>query len=64
MMNLEKNENGRGKKYRNIDHDGDGKYEERINGVVNEEMGNNSSKKYVFACAIFASLNCVLLGYG
>ncbi|XP_019175394.1 PREDICTED: probable polyol transporter 4 [Ipomoea nil] len=62
MMNLEKNENDRGKIYKNIDHDEE-KYEERINGVLHEEKGINSSKKYVFACAIFASLNCVLLGY-
>lgn len=58
-----KNEKDGGKIYRKIDHDEE-KYEERINGVVHEEKGNNSSKKYVFACAIFASLNCVLLGYG
>nr|GMD91867.1 probable polyol transporter 4 [Ipomoea batatas] len=58
IMNLEKNEKDRGKIYRNIGHN-----EEKINGVVHEEKGNNSSKKYVFACAIFASLNCVLLGY-
>lgn len=25
---------------------------------------SNSTKKYVFACAVFASLNSVLLGYG
>lgn len=25
---------------------------------------NNDSRKFVFACAIFASLNSVLLGYG
>nr|GMC76586.1 probable polyol transporter 4 [Ipomoea batatas]GMD45999.1 probable polyol transporter 4 [Ipomoea batatas]GME15505.1 probable polyol transporter 4 [Ipomoea batatas]GME19293.1 probable polyol transporter 4 [Ipomoea batatas] len=57
-----KNEKDGGKIYRKIDHDEE-KYEERINGVLNGEKGNNSSKKYVFACAIFASLNCVLLGY-
>lgn len=29
-----------------------------------QEDRNNSTRKYVLACAVFASLNSVLLGYG
>lgn len=29
-----------------------------------EKTNNKSTKKYVLACAMFASLNSVLLGYG
>lgn len=41
----------------------------RMQSEVSEEDGpltkeNRDTKKYVFACAIFASLNSVLLGYG
>ncbi|KAL3519705.1 hypothetical protein ACH5RR_017854 [Cinchona calisaya] len=37
--------------------------EEENHGVSYKENGKNSSKKYVLVCAIFASLNSVLLGY-
>lgn len=52
-----------------------GKYM-RMDGQFNEEetsesmiqrrkkSGRSDSEKYVFACAVFASLNNVLLGYG
>ena len=38
--------------------------EEEIQGIACKENGKNSSKKYVLVCAIFASLNSVILGYG
>nr|XP_027111744.1 probable polyol transporter 4 [Coffea arabica] len=37
--------------------------EEEIQGIACKENGKNSSKKYVLVCAIFASLNSVILGY-
>lgn len=36
--------------------------EEEEDGSFSKE--NRDTRKYVFACAIFASLNSVLLGYG
>ncbi|CAH9141708.1 unnamed protein product [Cuscuta epithymum] len=40
------------------------RYAETTNGVSHPEgKGNRPNNKYVLACAIFASLNCVLLGY-
>lgn len=53
---------GRGK-YRRMDAEAN---EEEAEGEVLEtgRSRGNESRRYVFACAVFASLNNVLLGYG
>lgn len=50
-------------KYRRMDseltdYDGDSEQQHQL------ENKRSSTRKYVFACAVFASLNNVLLGYG
>ncbi|XP_033516976.1 probable polyol transporter 4 isoform X1 [Nicotiana tomentosiformis] len=57
-MGIQENGNGGVLKYKRMDSD---TVEE--DGVLCEEKGNDSSRKYVLVCAIFASLNSVLLGY-
>jgi len=37
---------------------------EGYDDVLHQEARRNSTRKYVIACAFFASLNNVLLGYG
>lgn len=56
MGGLQENGNGGAQKYRRMDSE--------ENPEVSDGGNNNSSRKYVLACAIFASLNSVLLGYG
>lgn len=55
-------ENGKSghSKYERMDSD----FVEGENLQPAEKTNNKSSKKYVLACAMFASLNSVLLGYG
>ena len=38
--------------------------EENNNGMNKDSDRINESRRYVIACAVFASLNSVLLGYG
>ncbi|XP_039115266.1 probable polyol transporter 4 isoform X1 [Dioscorea cayenensis subsp. rotundata] len=53
--------NGKGNKYRRMDAQEEEEFDE---DVVRLKMARkNDSRKYVFASAIFASLNSVLLGY-
>lgn len=61
---MEFQENGKGgNKYRRMDElieeDND-----LSNGDFNQRERTDNTKRYVIACAIFASLNSVLLGYG
>lgn len=60
-MGFQENENGSSKKYMWMNPK---KMEEENHVVSYKENGNRSSNKYVLVCAIFASLNSVLLGYG
>ncbi|ONK64024.1 uncharacterized protein A4U43_C07F21320 [Asparagus officinalis] len=41
----------------------DGQFNEEIEEPIRRKRGRSDSEKYVFACAVFASLNNVLLGY-
>ncbi|KAK4485200.1 hypothetical protein RD792_007825 [Penstemon davidsonii] len=59
-MELPENGNNGGfRKYRRMDSN----VEEDENENENVIKNKNNSSKYVMACAIFASLNSVLLGY-
>lgn len=49
-------------KYRRMDSDGTEEDVALSNGGIAKK--NHYTKKFVFVCAIFASLNSVLLGYG
>ncbi|XP_052200828.1 probable polyol transporter 4 [Diospyros lotus] len=60
-MGLQENGQGSGSQYRRMDSESTAKNEG--SHLENHQMGTNSSRKYVLACAIFASLNSVLLGY-
>ncbi|KAK1368579.1 putative polyol transporter 4 [Heracleum sosnowskyi] len=60
---MEIQENGKGgNKYRRMDsviiHE-----EDLANGDFDQQQRRNNTKRYVIACAVFASLNSVLLGY-
>ncbi|XP_077241719.1 major facilitator superfamily protein [Tasmannia lanceolata] len=61
------NEDGNGNGFPKFPLGGKGKYQkmdmELTQGEETQQHQQNSSNKYVFACAIFASLNSVLLGY-
>lgn len=66
-MGLQENVKGGTKSYRKMNSD----LIEEEDGVnlsngdqEQEEERSSNTKKYVVACAIFASLNSVLLGYG
>ncbi|PHT56068.1 putative polyol transporter 4 [Capsicum baccatum] len=58
-MAIQENGNGGVMKYKRMNSDG----MEEDAGALCEEKRNESSRKYVLVCAIFASLNSVLLGY-
>lgn len=63
---MEFQENGKGgNKYRRMDsviiHEEENDFS---NGDVDQQQRTNNAKRYVIACAVFASLNSVLLGYG
>lgn len=53
----------KGTKYRRMDSEEEGEEEIHHSGERRREKGNNS-RKYVYVCALFASLNSILLGYG
>lgn len=64
MMEIQENGKG-GNKYRRMDsviiHE-DGF--DLANGGIDQQDRTKNTKRYVIACAVFASLNSVLLGYG
>ncbi|XP_006347075.1 probable polyol transporter 4 isoform X1 [Solanum tuberosum] len=59
-MGIQENGNGGVLKYKRMDSDG---MEEDVAVLCEEKRNDMSSRKYVLVCAIFASLNSVLLGY-
>ncbi|KAL3345352.1 hypothetical protein AABB24_024359 [Solanum stoloniferum] len=59
-MGIQENGNGGVLKYNRMDSDG---MEEDVAVLCEEKRNDMSSRKYVLVCAIFASLNSVLLGY-
>ncbi|CAK9152499.1 unnamed protein product [Ilex paraguariensis] len=61
-MSLQENGNGGKKKYRRMDSDSM-EEEDGVSDNHSQQERTNSTRKYVMACAIFASLNSVLLGY-
>lgn len=60
-MGIQENGNGGLLKYKRMDSDG---MEEDVAVLCEDKRNDMSSRKYVLVCAIFASLNSVLLGYG
>lgn len=63
MMEFQENGKG-GNKYRRMDSVLIEEDIDLTNGDINQQQRTNNTKRYVIACAIFASLNSVLLGYG
>ncbi|XP_015065733.1 probable polyol transporter 4 isoform X1 [Solanum pennellii] len=59
-MGIQENGNGGVLKYKRMDSDG---MEEDVAVLCEDKRNDMSSRKYVLVCAIFASLNSVLLGY-
>ncbi|XP_004232838.1 probable polyol transporter 4 isoform X1 [Solanum lycopersicum] len=59
-MGIQENGNGGLLKYKRMDSDG---MEEDVAVLCEDKRNDMSSRKYVLVCAIFASLNSVLLGY-
>ncbi|KAK6797540.1 hypothetical protein RDI58_005242 [Solanum bulbocastanum] len=59
-MGIQENGNGGVLKYNRMDSDG---MKEDVAVLCEEKRNDMSSRKYVLVCAIFASLNSVLLGY-
>ena len=68
-------ENGNGERAGEVHIGSKNKYKRMDSDFVEEDLAlysdgmemtrkNSNSKKFVFLCAIFASLNSVLLGYG
>ena len=68
-------ENGNGERVGEVHIGSKNKYKRMDSDFVEEDLAsyndgmemtrkNSNSKKFVFLCAIFASLNSVLLGYG
>lgn len=60
-MGIQENGNGGVLKYKRMDSDA---MEEDASVLCEEKRNDMNNRKYVLACAIFASLNSVLLGYG
>ena len=58
------NRNGNGGSVSEFQLGNKNKYKRMESDDATEEDINHDSRKFVFACAIFASLNSVLLGYG
>lgn len=51
-------------KYKRMDSDFDDDFNDALAHHQQTEERRKTTRKFVFACAVFASLNNVLLGYG
>ena len=67
LVGGQENGNGNGDVLSEITLGAKNKYQRMDSDIIEEDSlstRSQSAKRYVFACAVFASLNSVLLGYG
>lgn len=68
LVGVQENGNGNGEGISEIPLGAKTKYIKMSSDPVEDDEGLQNkryeTKKYIFACAVFASLNSVLLGYG